>query len=291
MTRKFQRNLAVAVLTHNSARFLDSLISSVRNQTCTPAVLFAVDNDSEDDTVERLNALGVSVVRQNNLGVGAGHTRSLLNAFENAAIEHVLLVEHDAFLAASCVERLHEAIDNLALTGAPFGALACRCVHPDEDAETVAAADRGELELGLTPATRLTFNGLLLSWHTVAAAGFPRSDFFIGQEDSDYFRRLKRMGLPTYLVGGAVIAHHGKGRTRRGEVEPLVRRSYSTRNSTYRDAIDGHWMRAVLRIAGYRTRSFFRSGTDDRALARAAVDGLSGRLGPLRDQPPEGRDA
>ena len=142
------------------------------------------------------------------------------------------------------------------------------------------AAELGHLAARLVPTGRITFNGLLLSWNAVATVGFPRSDFFVGQEDADYYRRLRRMGVPIHRVDGAVLAHHGKGRRRRGEDESLIRRAYSKRNSSYRDAmIDGHPARAVLRLAGHAARSCRPGSSHDRVLMRAVRDGLVGRLG------------
>ena len=231
-------SVAAGILTHNSSSYVDDLIASLNRQTCQPRRAFAVDNGSTDNTVQLLERLGVEVLRERNLGVGAGHTRSLVAAFTDPATEFVLLLEHDCVLTATCIERLLDAVAFLGERGEAIGALACQVVHPAEDAAAVRAAELGHLAARLVPTGRITFNGLLLSWNAVATVGFPRSDFFVGQEDADYYRRLRRMGVPIHRVDGAVLAHHGKGRRRRGEDESLIRRAYSKRNSSYRDAND-----------------------------------------------------
>ena len=286
MSSPASANLAVGILTHNSSRYVERLIESLHRQTCRPRRVFAVDNGSADTTVQILESRGVEVYPEANLGVGAGHTRSITAAFSDPAIEYVLLLEHDCFLAATCIERLVDALEILGWNGEGTGALTCQTVHPDEDAAVVEAAELGELDIKIEPSSRVTFNGLLLSWNAIAAVGFPRSDFFVGQEDSDYYRRLRRMGVSIHRVGGAVLAHHGKGRERREEDVQLSRRAYSKRNSTYRDAmVDGHLGRALLRLAHHSLRSSLLNNSDDRLITKAVADGLTGRLGKLADQP------
>lgn len=281
-----EERLAVSLLSHNAGGSIDEVLAALQRQSVRPRAALVIDNGSSDDTVERCCAHGVTVRQQSNLGVGAGHAAGLEQLFGDDRIDYVLLIEHDSMLTRTCIENLVEAVDVLETQAIPVGVIACSVVHPVEGAGRIEQVETIASPVALHPARSITFNGLLVSWDAFARVGRPRSDFFVGQEDADLFRRLRRAGVPVRTARYAVVAHSGKGRHRRGESLPALRLGYSMRNTTYRDMyLDRHSVRGSARLGRSMLRMVLRRGGDDATAFDAVRRGFAGRLGPL---PPGG---
>ncbi|MEM9606429.1 MAG: glycosyltransferase [Actinomycetota bacterium] len=276
--------LGVALLTYNAAPQLDTVLDGIDAQVRTPDSVFVVDNGSTDETVEICRRRGVPVVEQENLGVGAGHTVSIRAGLLDRRLDGLLLIEHDCIPTASCLAGVEEAMLRLRADGIERFALSCERTHSKEDPERIDEAQTGRPEVRITRPYRLTFNGLLVTWPLIERIGYPRTDLFVGQEDSDLMLRIERAGVLRAQVTGAVVIHDGKGRRRRGESIPLLRREYSARNSTYREVTSlGRPGRAARRLLGHAAASLAPGarGAAARRLARASLAGIRGDLGEI----------
>src|SRR5215468_11652313 len=85
--------VSVAIPTYNSARFIQTTLNSVFNQSVAPDEILVVDDGSTDDTVAILSSYGSSirVIRQPNQGVAAA--RNVLA--HNVSGDLVAFLDHD----------------------------------------------------------------------------------------------------------------------------------------------------------------------------------------------------
>lgn len=106
-------NMDISIVTYNSAKWIDQFINSLITQTYPLELinLYFVDNDSKDDTLQKLEEAKLSygnkflswhIIQQRNLGFGAGHDRAIQSSqSELCLITNIdLIFEKDAILNA-----------------------------------------------------------------------------------------------------------------------------------------------------------------------------------------------
>ena len=101
--------LVVQLVTWNGAKYMPFLFDSLRKQTFADWTLLVVDNNSQDGTVELIKKeLGNFPVQyklienKENLGFAGGHNL----AFKESDVEYFLLLNQDMYLAADCLEKV-----------------------------------------------------------------------------------------------------------------------------------------------------------------------------------------
>ncbi len=106
--------LSVNLVTWNGAKYMPFLFESLRKQTYKDWILFVLDNNSSDNTVElikkELSNFGVQckvVENKTNLGFAGGHNQ----AFKESSSEYVLLLNQDMYLAPDCLEKIIQFLD------------------------------------------------------------------------------------------------------------------------------------------------------------------------------------
>lgn len=103
--------VGVVTVTYNSASVLPEFLQSMRANSRPGVMVFAIDNVSTDNTVELLQASGLSaltIVRNPvNVGLAAGNNQGIQRALA-AGCEYVLLLNNDVRFGPDLVDRLLE---------------------------------------------------------------------------------------------------------------------------------------------------------------------------------------
>jgi len=106
--------LSVHLVAWNGAKYIPHLFDSLRKQTFKDWMLYIVDNDSKDNTVElikkELENFPVAhklVVNAANLGFAPGHNQ----AYRDTDGEYFLLLNQDMYLQADCLEKMVRFLD------------------------------------------------------------------------------------------------------------------------------------------------------------------------------------
>jgi GT2 family glycosyltransferase len=137
--------VSIALLTYNSADLIDATLDAIDAQTYPNIELHVLDNDSADETTQRLRERGVDFdVSPRNVGFVRG-----MNAlFERASGDYVIFLNADCVLSRDFVARAVEtAIHSEAdVVGAHVSrATSASCIDPDRP----APLDGGRLGIGI----------------------------------------------------------------------------------------------------------------------------------------------
>jgi GT2 family glycosyltransferase len=102
-------SVAVIVVNYNSGEHLRKCIQSIAGQTQAPTRVVVVDNGSSDDSLSGIDCLGVHVEiikTERNLGFAAANNLAVRHVRE---CRYVALVNADAYVAPTWLERLMDA--------------------------------------------------------------------------------------------------------------------------------------------------------------------------------------
>jgi GT2 family glycosyltransferase len=105
--------IAVVIVNWNGRPLLDACLASVLTQTPPPELIYLVDNGSNDGSVEHVRSRWPSVVvipTGTNLGFAGGNNVGIRAALA-AGADSILLLNNDAQLLPSALERLASALD------------------------------------------------------------------------------------------------------------------------------------------------------------------------------------
>ncbi len=92
----FDASVTVALITYNSAAYIDRCLETVRAALPTDAPILVIDNASSDDTVERVRRLaGCRLIA---LSQNIGHSAACNLALQLADSEWVLFLDHDTYV-------------------------------------------------------------------------------------------------------------------------------------------------------------------------------------------------
>lgn len=217
--------IGVVIVNWNSGAHLARCLASLAAQTSPAARVVVIDNDSRDGSLDpvpsafpdyRLERLGrnAGFAEANNLGVATLD-----------GCDWVFLLNPDAFPAATCLERLAQAI-----AAYPRISAFTPLIEHDRDPPQVASAGdacgrngiathRWDGLDSLPVDTRDTevFSGsgaaLLIRRTAFDEAGGFDADYFCYYEDVDLGFRLQLLGHRCLFVPGAVVRHVGGGTT------------------------------------------------------------------------------
>lgn len=216
-------DVAVIIVTYNSARHLDALRRMLLEGTVVPERMLVVDNASADDTVARARAAGFEVIETGtNDGFGSGCNAGL-GAVSN---EFVLFCNPDVEPTPDALERLLNALRNTstaaiagaafdeALQGRKFIRITGQMVSflpkgmsarfPLRRYECRVRIDQSQEQVVVDYAV-----GAFILCRTAvlrSAGGFDER-FFLYFEEDDLARRLGKSGWLSILVPAARVAH------------------------------------------------------------------------------------
>jgi GT2 family glycosyltransferase len=228
------RLVTVALVTWNSAPWLQRCLDCIARQTHTEIELIVVDNASSDESVSLAGGRAKRVIR-NDTNCGFSAAMNQIVAVANG--EFVQLVNPDAFLEPEYIERLLNAFDQ---AEASFGMATGKLLRDDGngiDSMGIRMTRSGR-HLDITSSSVLGPRSSVEVFGVSGAAAMYRTsflrdvavdgeifdeDFFAYREDADLAWRGRLFGYRAMFVPDAV-AHHVRRVTpeRRGELPPEI---------------------------------------------------------------------
>lgn len=297
------RVAAILVLYQPNPELLDRLLQSLASQVQR---LFVIDNSAQlspdlsshfhSVTNASYKALGA------NAGIAAAQNIGIQHAFDEG-YSHVLLLDQDSALPPRMVDDLLAAERQLLQSGEQVGAVGP--VFRDEKTGELSPAIRHlgvrVRKIKITPsqsvpvqADYLISSGSLIRTSVLRQVGTMRDELFIDWVDIEWGLRARRQGLQCFLIPGVIMTHSiGDASVRllakRINLHNEVRNYYIVRNATYllRLPTMGWSWRVItfFKIPQYVVFYSWHSANRWKSVAlllRAVMDGLLGRLGPLR---------
>ena len=184
----------IVIVTYNRLKLLKECIEHALNQTSLAKKVIVVDNNSSDGTREYLDENYAKDSRvlisheKENLGGAGGFHKGVVLAAE-MDVDWIMLIDDDAILDYACMEKLnpHTAKNKVK-------AYACT-VYCEGQIDVshrrsnvtipISAYDNGEFACELA-----TFCGLMIEKNIIEKIGFPKSEYFIWFDDSEYCMRI-----------------------------------------------------------------------------------------------------
>jgi rhamnopyranosyl-N-acetylglucosaminyl-diphospho-decaprenol beta-1,3/1,4-galactofuranosyltransferase len=212
-------DICAVVVTFNRKELLLECLDALLAQTYPLTKIYLIDNASNDGTYELLKEKGylenpVIVYEKltENCGGAGGFFHGLKKAFKNSH-DFYYLLDDDA-------EPKHDAIEQFtAFLDQPYGAFASAVYNNFELHQTSHRGDFDYCDIYPTPQKALplleydkksveidmaSFVGFLISHEMVIKIGFPRAEFFIHFDDTEYCMRLsqhsKILMIPTSII-------------------------------------------------------------------------------------------
>jgi GT2 family glycosyltransferase len=253
--------IGIVTVTFNSGEVLPDFISSLKEQTYSNYILYAVDNASTDSSCALLQAnLPDAVLIRNsiNTGFAAGTNQGIRKALDDGC-GAILLLNNDVSFGPDLIERLVEGIREFncdmtapmmyydqpkdriwAAGGTLQPRLGFRAVH-----RGLGKPDRGQYGLP----SRITFAPfccVLIRSAVFDQIGLLDEEYFTYAEDADFMVRCLKAGVTLWYVPGARLWHKVNSLT--GTLSTFSIR-YGARNRAYFIAKHLSWVyRSVFNV-------------------------------------------
>lgn len=222
-------NIGVVIVTYNRLKKLRKCLAAYEAQTFLPSVILVFNNFSTDGTKEYLNqweAASTSPIKKiiihspENLG-GAGGFAEGIRQMLDQNTDWIWLADDDAYPDINCLETIMTYYTKLKpeeqtqITAISTKVVDCH--------RKLSAVHRRKLRKGLLTIQELplteqdfeqkdqeidlfSFVGTLIRTSVVQSIGFPRSDYFIFFDDSEYSLRVRNKGK-IMCLSDAIIVH------------------------------------------------------------------------------------
>lgn len=238
------KNVAINLVTWNSAGFMPAFFASVDEQTYRDFTVTVVDNASDDGTLDWIRSEHPEVATLRNIknqGFARAHNQAIALALSrwstaDIARRYILVANPDIEFAPSCVYQLVAAMEaDLELAAVGPKLLKATVRYSDEGEREVErtnvidstglvmskkrlAYDRGagEIDAGQYDAAREVFGlsgaCVLFRASALVDAAIDQEwfdeDFFAFKEDVDIAWRMKRLGMKAQCIPSAIAWHH-----------------------------------------------------------------------------------
>lgn len=288
-----RKSLAIVILNWNNASDTIATIHGIQAWQTLSAVIWVVDNGSQDDSVERIRreCPGVRLLlSDHNRGFAAGNNLAIRQALAKGQTASFLLLNNDAVIDEAGTRQL---LDTLGHTQAGIVGPILRDPPP-----TMALQATG----GLNPAWRVNTHmthfpdesmpypvdyvpgtAILIATEVFERVGLLDEQYFISGEIADFCMRARRYGYRA-LIDPTVTVYHDTGRS--SELRVAFYTYYFMRNRflfvrkvypRWRLPLTLYWgLFALISIAGSRLRRQRRRAL---ALSLALRHGLTGQFG------------
>jgi GT2 family glycosyltransferase len=221
-------SIATVIVTYNRLGLLKECVKALRNQTLKPDAIIIVNNGSNDDTGFWLETQeDLLVFHQENLGGAGGFHRGMKEAY-TMGYDWIWIMDDDAFPETTCLERMAaSAIKNeikviapLVVENGQYCAFHRGWINRENFKfpriqEPVGYGHLVNAEDDLIRVDFISFVGFMLHRSVIEKIGLPEADYYIFNDDVEYSLRIKKAGIPMYLLVAAVIHHKvndtGKG--------------------------------------------------------------------------------
>jgi rhamnopyranosyl-N-acetylglucosaminyl-diphospho-decaprenol beta-1,3/1,4-galactofuranosyltransferase len=204
-----QRSFAAVVVTYNRKDLLAECLDALLRQTRSVDRIFIIDQASTDGTGEMLSERGylrkASIVydrSEKNTGGAGGFQRGVELAFD-AGLDWIWLMDDDAIAEPSALDRMLPYI-----SGQNVCAVANAKLRLDGtlDYGHVIFEEKRPSDSGPAYLTFSSFVGLMVSSDAVRSIGFPKAEFFLQGDDTEYCIRLCKAGRIAF-ASDSVLVH------------------------------------------------------------------------------------
>ncbi len=214
-------NHAIVIVTYNRLELLRQCLDAVRAQTRPYDRIIIVDNASTDGSRQWLCRLqgepGLRILfGKKNIGGAGGFAKGLMEAVKLDA-DWITLIDDDAMLRPDFLHQICQAIRRTDGRYASYAGIpltkGIRPGHRRRVRGTIlkreTAVPKAEYRKEFFTCDIASFCGLVVSAEAVRKVGYPRQDFFIWFDDTEYSLRLSRIS-PVLNWNKAVIDHRAK---------------------------------------------------------------------------------
>lgn len=203
--------IAAVVITYNRCDLLARCLKALDDQTVKPDIIYVVDNASTDDTPDFLASKPTNIPLEivslpENTGGAGGFYTGLKTAYETGRYDYFWLMDDDGVPAPQCLENLLKLV--------PMDYIAPLVLDIDSPKDLaflyLGPKNLDEVyeqfgEHGIITGYSSPFNGILISRHLVKDIGYPRKEYFIWGDETDYSLRAANAHKDAVT---AVDAHH-----------------------------------------------------------------------------------
>jgi glycosyltransferase involved in cell wall biosynthesis len=211
-THPQESRVTVVVPTYNRAELLAQTLASVFAQDPKPCEVLVVDDGSTDATLDYLESVDVSVLRNEKGGWGPGRARN--EGFRRVNSEYVAFLDSDDLLLPGALRRLERTLEETPAASFAFG----RCLTASKadgrwSATGLMTVDPEEMD---SPLQSLFVRNFVPSVGTVARSdavraigGYPENTTFA--EDHYFWLRLAQLSNPVFapLLTSVYRVHEG----------------------------------------------------------------------------------
>jgi GT2 family glycosyltransferase len=219
-----KKKLAIIIITYNNENQVIKCLESIeKNQLPkqTSRQLVVIDNNSQDQTTDLIKAKFPNcelVKNSHNVGFGKAVNQGIKLATNELAADFVLLVNPDATLDSSCIDRLLQNWNN------KIGAKSPKIINPENNKIWFAGSKIDWLRMCTEHIEKSSSTDylsgcvFLLSKETIKKTGLFDEKFFLYYEDADYSLRIKKTGL-TLKIEPEAIAYHTESQSSTSEIK------------------------------------------------------------------------
>lgn len=204
-----EKTIAV-VVTYNRLTLLKECIEALCAQTLKPDTILVVNNGSTDDTEQWLQSQScLQFITQKNTGSGGGFKTAIQWAYQNG-YSWIWCMDDDGYPKADAFENIMQPeLDRLYLRNCAVIDKADRksFVWKTKHYANINAVDKNIIEGVGHP-----FNGTLLHRNIIERVGFPRQQYFMWGDESEYFYRITQKNkIPVCTVASSIHYHPAAG--------------------------------------------------------------------------------
>ena len=191
-----EKKVVAVVVTYNRLNMLKKNINCLLGQTIQLDKILIINNNSTDATKEYLKEIKekyeskfIIVNLPENIGGAGGFSTGIEEASKIDDVDYIWGMDDDAFPQTDALEKLLEYAE-------PNKCLWSNC---DNDTNF----DNAEIK----EVKRWMFVGFFIPKQIVEKIGYPRKDFFIYHDDSEYSKRIIENNYKIYKVKNSIINH------------------------------------------------------------------------------------
>jgi len=185
--------VAAVVVTYNRKELLRECLQVLLNQTRPLDEIIVVDNASTDgtDQVVSREFPQITYVRlSENIGGAGGFHEGMKRAYEKGH-DWIWGMDDDAIPARDALAKLMTATK----------------AYPDQPCFWSNCNNDRVFDSSIKKVTSWMFVGFFIHRNLIEKIGFPRADFFLYHDDSEYAQRIRAEGYWIYKVRDSIIQH------------------------------------------------------------------------------------
>jgi GT2 family glycosyltransferase len=221
-----QENILVSVLNYNNFKSTSKCIYSILKSNYKNFEILIIDNKSLDDSFIHLKKefKEIKCIQSSiNGGYAAGHKISVNYAIKNN-FEFIWILNNDLTVRKNTLQELINAYKRNGI--ALYGSISLKSENPDiinfgggltdninkplnyNDFEDFTLEKYNNLA-GERKVQSVEGSSFLIPMEIIQKYGFMREDFFMYGEETDYCYKLKKRGIPSFIVPKSITIHKG----------------------------------------------------------------------------------